>query len=43
MDYDTARRLMQRLMQRVFLDRTNMLMIAMALLILLLGSYAILG
>jgi hypothetical protein len=38
-----ARQIIQRLMQRVFWDRTNMAMIVMALLILFFGSYAIAG
>ena len=43
MEPEGARQLIQRIMQRLFLDRTNLTMIVMALLILFLGSYAILG
>jgi len=43
MEPDAARQFVQRLVQRFLLDRTNLAMIVMALLILVLGSYAAFG
>ena len=43
MEPEGTRQLVQRLVQRIFWDRANLAMIVMALLILILGSYAAFG